>query len=131
MPRLQETATAQQRTEIVTSAQRRGQAGRPPIERLAPGSYLIVDSDEDMRVHEIAEGVTRIGRAMAADMRLDDHTVSVRHAIVATTDTGVRLLDDRSTNGTFVNGERTISHDLSSGDAIVLGRVTLSYLVVT
>lgn len=130
MPTIQETAVSQQRTEILASAHL-GQSGRPPIERLAPGSYLIVDCADDMRIHELGDGITRIGRAVGADLRLEDHTVSARHAIVATTDTGIRVLDDRSTNGTFVNGERTISQDLASGDAIVLGRVALSYLVVT
>lgn len=131
MSLIKENAVAQQRTEILTSAQRSGQKGRPPIERLAPGHYLIVDSDDDCRIHELTDGVTRMGRAISSDLRLEDHTVSAKHAIVATTDTGVRLLDDRSTNGTFVNGERVVSHDLSSGDAILLGRVAISFLIVT
>ncbi len=39
-------------------------------------------------------------------MRFDDPTVSRRHALVVRQPDGVRVLDDRSLNGVFVNGER-------------------------
>lgn len=125
------TAADQQHTQIF-SGSRQSTSGTPlPIERLDPGAYLIVDSDEDTVVHQLDAGVTRIGRALAADLRLDDHTVSARHAIVTVQGDGIRLLDDRSTNGTFVNGKRVDSVELSSGDAVMLGRVTLSFLEVS
>ena len=41
-----------------------------------------------------------------------------------------RLLDDRSSYGTFVNGRRIQQADLRDGDVIVLGRVLLRYLEV-
>jgi pSer/pThr/pTyr-binding forkhead associated (FHA) protein len=43
---------------------------------------------------------------------------------------GARILDDRSSNGTFVNGRRVQQADLSSGDVLVIGRVVLRYLEV-
>ena len=49
---------------------------------------------------------TRIGRSLAADVRFDDPTVSRRHALIVRQADGVRVLDDRSLNGVFVNGER-------------------------
>ena len=49
---------------------------------------------------------TRIGRSLAADVRFDDPTVSRRHALIVRQPDGVRVLDDRSLNGVFVNGER-------------------------
>ena len=49
---------------------------------------------------------TRIGRSLAADIRFDDATVSRRHALVASEEGGVRVLDDRSLNGIQVNGRR-------------------------
>ena len=42
---------------------------------------------------------------------------------------GVRILDDRSSNGTFVNGRRVEQAMLGDGDVVKLGRVTLRYLV--
>ncbi len=49
---------------------------------------------------------TRVGRSLAADVRFDDPTVSRRHALIVRQPDGVRVLDDRSLNGVFVNGER-------------------------
>jgi pSer/pThr/pTyr-binding forkhead associated (FHA) protein len=43
---------------------------------------------------------------------------------------GQRILDDRSSNGTFVNGQRVEQADLHDGDVIALGRVVLRYVDV-
>ncbi len=72
-------------------------------------------------------GVTHVGRGLAADLRLDEASVSRRHAILLQRRSGVRVLDDRSSNGTFVNGRRIAQADLSDGDVLVLGRVVLRY----
>ncbi|HYM54035.1 MAG TPA: FHA domain-containing protein, partial [Solirubrobacteraceae bacterium] len=70
----------------------------------------------------------RIGRGLAADLRLDESSVSRRHAILVPRPSGARILDDRSSNGTFVNGRRVQQVDLHNGDVVVLGRVVLRYL---
>ena len=43
---------------------------------------------------------------------------------------GVRLLDDRSLNGVFVNGARIDGRALQDGDEIIVGRYRLSFLRV-
>jgi pSer/pThr/pTyr-binding forkhead associated (FHA) protein len=43
---------------------------------------------------------------------------------------GVRVLDDRSLNGVFVNGERVEWSPLADGDEIVVGRHSLRFLDV-
>ena len=73
---------------------------------------------------------TRIGRSLAADIRFDDPTVSRRHALIVRQPDGVRVLDDRSLNGVFVNGERVEWRTLEDGDEILDGRYRLSYLDV-
>jgi pSer/pThr/pTyr-binding forkhead associated (FHA) protein len=40
------------------------------------------------------------------------------------------VLDDRSLNGVFVNGERIEGKVLEDGDEIIVGRYRLSFLVV-
>jgi pSer/pThr/pTyr-binding forkhead associated (FHA) protein len=40
----------------------------------------------------------------------------------------VRVLDDRSLNGLFLNGERVEWHDLVDGDELVIGRYKLHFL---
>jgi len=43
----------------------------------------------------------------------------------------VRLLDDRSSNGTYVNGRRIIESELRDGDVVLIGPVTLRYVEVS
>jgi pSer/pThr/pTyr-binding forkhead associated (FHA) protein len=74
----------------------------------------------------IEEGWMRIGRSRAADVRLDDPTVSRRHALIVLTDEReLRALDDRSLNGLFVNGEQVEWARLSDGDELEIGRYQL------
>src|SRR3954467_5897009 len=73
----------------------------------------------------------RIGRSLAADIRFDDPTVSRRHALIVRGPDGVRVLDDRSLNGVFVNGERVEWRQLADGDEIVVGRYRLHFLALT
>jgi pSer/pThr/pTyr-binding forkhead associated (FHA) protein len=63
-------------------------------------------------------------------VRFDDPTVSRRHALVVRQADGVRVLDDRSLNGVFVNGERVEWRALRDGDEIVVGRYRLVFASV-
>jgi hypothetical protein len=92
------------------------------------GQYLVYDDGEDRVVHALAREWTRIGRSLAADVRFDDPTVSRRHALVVRQPDGVRVLDDRSLNGVFVNGERIEWQVLRDGDELVVGRHRLHFL---
>jgi pSer/pThr/pTyr-binding forkhead associated (FHA) protein len=69
----------------------------------------------------------RIGRSLSADLRFEDPTVSRRHAVLVSEADAVRVLDDRSLNGVFVNGERVVSQTLCDGDEIVIGRYRLRF----
>ena len=73
---------------------------------------------------------TRIGRSLAADVRFDDPTVSRRHALIVRGPDGVRVLDDRSLNGVFVNGERVEWSTLQDGDEMLVGRYRLRFVEV-
>ena len=93
------------------------------------GDYLAYEDDK-MRVVSLVEGWTRIGRSLSADIRFDDPTVSRRHAMIHVDGDTVRILDDRSLNGVFVNDERVEWRTLRDGDEIVVGRYRLTYLEV-
>jgi FHA domain-containing protein len=101
-----------------------------PTTPLAPGRYLEVAGVGESLLVRLERDVTRIGRGLAADVRLDDNSVSRRHAMLVCDDAGARVLDDRSSNGTQVNGTRVEQAALKSGDVLVLGRVALRYLEV-
>lgn len=97
-----------------------------------PGRYLAYrdkEADEEARIFAIERGWTRIGRSVAADVRLDDPSVSRRHAlIVSEPDKSLRVLDDRSLNGVFLNGETVEWGKLGDGDELRIGRYRLFVL---
>jgi len=91
-----------------------------------PGRYLTCREDGEIMVFPIEQGWTRIGRSAAADIRLDDPSVSRRHAlIVSELPDALRVLDDRSLNGVFLNGELVEWGRLSDGDELAIGRYRL------
>lgn len=91
------------------------------------GYHLAMRNDGgEVEVVTITRGWTRIGRSANADLRLDDPSVSRRHAlIVAEPGRALRVLDDRSLNGVFVNGRRIEWGTLHDGDALTAGRFNL------
>jgi pSer/pThr/pTyr-binding forkhead associated (FHA) protein len=93
-----------------------------------PGKYLAYEEGGRHVVVAISREWTRIGRSLAADLRFDDATVSRRHALVVNQADGVRVLDDRSLNGIYVNSRRVEWAPLTDGDEITIGRHTLFYL---
>ncbi len=95
-----------------------------------PGEYLCYEEGGELRTIALTREWTRIGRSLAADVRFDDPTVSRRHALLVRHPDGVRLLDDRSLNGVFVNGSRVEGKALKDGDEIIVGRYRLSFLQV-
>jgi pSer/pThr/pTyr-binding forkhead associated (FHA) protein len=94
---------------------------------LAPGRYLLAEQGGDVRAIALTRQVTHLGRGFAATVQLEDPGVSRRHAIVVQRRGSVRILDDRSANGTWVNGRRVFEAELRDGDVIVLGRAVLVY----
>ncbi|MHB8693671.1 MAG: FHA domain-containing protein [Solirubrobacteraceae bacterium] len=96
-----------------------------------PGQYLAYRTgDSDPITFVLRREWTRIGRSLAADIRFDDPTVSRRHALIVRQPDGLRVLDDRSLNGVFVNGERVEWSTLADGDEVVIGRHHLHFIDV-
>lgn len=95
------------------------------------GHYLAVEDSAGARMLiPIEDKVTHVGRAATADLRFEEPHVSRRHAIIVRYGRHVRVLDDRSSEGTFVNGTRIVATDLLDGDVVRLGPVSLTYTVV-
>ena len=93
-----------------------------------PGEYIAyLDGEEKPTAFALRREWTRVGRSLAADIRFDDTTVSRRHALIVRQPDGLRVLDDRSLNGVFVNGDRVEWSPLSDGDVIVVGRHHLHF----
>jgi hypothetical protein len=93
------------------------------------GEYLAFE-DGNLRVVALPDGWTRIGRSLSADIRFDDPTVSRRHAMIHHEADIVRILDDRSLNGVFVNGDQVDMRALEDSDQVTIGRFELYFLVL-
>jgi len=100
-----------------------GVADAPPD----TGRWLLIEQGGEQRPFALTRPITHLGRGFAATLLLEDPGVSRRHAIVVQRRGGVRILDDRSANGTWVNGRRVHEAELRDGDVIVLGRAVLVY----
>lgn len=100
--------------------------------RLAPfGHYLAFADTGTEWLVPLDSKVTHIGRGLTADVRIEEQRVSRSHAILVRHGHGTRLLDNRSANGTFVNGRPIIATNVTDGDVIRIGPVVMTYLQVS
>jgi pSer/pThr/pTyr-binding forkhead associated (FHA) protein len=119
-----------ERVDAIACLDERVRRRARPSVPLEPGRYIEVEGDEETIRIPLGTDAVHIGRGISADLHLDENSVSRRHAIIVHRPTGARVLDDRSSNGTFVNGRRIAQAELADGDVILLGRVVLRYLEV-
>jgi RsiW-degrading membrane proteinase PrsW (M82 family) len=76
------------------------------------------------RILPLGDGWLMAGRAPECALRFDavlDKTVSARHAIIQREISGWVVYDQKSRNGTFVNGVRVQRAQLQPGDVVELG----------
>ena len=97
---------------------------------VSAGDYIAYEDAERACVITLQDGWTRVGRSMSAHVRLDDPTVSRRHALIYRDPDGAKVLDDRSLNGVFRNGDRVELAELSDGDTITVGRFNLHFITL-
>src|SRR3954447_11500651 len=72
-------------------------------------------------------GSIKIGRATDNDIVIPDVLASRHHATLVTTPSGTDILDNRSINGTFVNGARVDSAVLHDGDTVTIGNIDMVF----
>lgn len=92
------------------------------------GPHLAYDSGESLEVVPVAEGFTRVGRSIQADLHLAGPTVSRRHALIHREGDEVTVLDDHSLNGVFVDGEQVDWQRLADGSELELGGFHLHFI---
>ncbi len=73
------------------------------------------------RVYKLDKPTITVGRAADAEIRLDDDSISRRHASITVSQDGAILEDLRSKNGTYVNGDSIVSRPLRDGDMVQFG----------
>lgn len=79
-------------------------------------------------IFSIEKDVVTIGRDESNDICLSsDNTVSRRHAKITKTGGSYAIIDEGSSNGTFVNGVRVTNAALHSGDEIQVGNTRFRF----
>jgi hypothetical protein len=98
---------------------------------LAPRGHYLELQDGAERVYlPLEQQITHIGRGFTADVRIEQAHLSVSHAILVRHGRFMRVLDNRSSNGTFVNGRRIVATNLQDGDVVRVGPVVMRYVTV-
>jgi ABC-type multidrug transport system ATPase subunit len=72
-------------------------------------------------------GAIKIGRANDNDIVIPEVLASRHHATLIPTPQGTEIHDNRSINGTFVNGARVDSAVLHEGDVVTIGNIDLVF----
>ena len=99
--------------------------------KLAPrGHYLEIRDGTEFHYLPLGQQITHIGRGFTADVRIEQAHVSVDHAILVRHGRFMRVLDNRSKNGTFVNGRRVVAGNLENGDTLRIGPIEMRYAAV-
>jgi two-component system cell cycle response regulator len=79
--------------------------------------------------YPLGEQTLMLGRGEDCDIRLQDHSVSRKHARIEATPEGYHVFDQQSTNGTFVNDKQLDpSWLLQDGDYLRVGNCIYRYL---
>lgn len=73
---------------------------------------------------------TVIGRGLSADVRVHDSKASKRHAIITYSGSEFRIRDEKSTNGTFLNGSKVSEYAIRDGDKLLIGDTLLRFRLV-
>jgi NADPH-dependent 2,4-dienoyl-CoA reductase/sulfur reductase-like enzyme/pSer/pThr/pTyr-binding forkhead associated (FHA) protein len=103
---------------------------RSPLSAAAPAEAAIAPArlEGAGRVWPLDREIASIGRHAAADVVLDDASVSSRHAEIVVHEGARYLRDSGSRNGTWVGGALvTVPHRLADGDRIRVGATELTF----
>ncbi|MBN1486279.1 MAG: FHA domain-containing protein [Anaerolineae bacterium] len=81
---------------------------------------------QDGDIYELNNSNMSIGRSSGNDIQLPEARISKRHALLYEKGDTYILVDQHSTNGTFVNGQRiTAPYSLKIGDVVSIGSMDL------
>lgn len=84
--------------------------------------------DELMRGVDLPGHAIIIGRSKRVDLPITDRILSRKHCSIVPMDSGFSIVDLKSQNGTFVNGEQIDKADLDYDDVIEIGETVMVIL---
>lgn len=83
--------------------------------------------EQDLGKYRLVKEVTSVGRDPTADIVIDNLGISRFHCRYVNRDNVFSVEDMESSNGTFVNGKRVVSHNLNEGDEVVIGKYRMVF----
>src|SRR5688572_15200298 len=89
--------------------------------------YLIVREMGAERTFTLVDEEMSIGRSRQNPIQLETDQSSRKHCTVRRAGRGWRIVDERSSNGTFVNGLKIDEKELTDGDLIGIGGATITF----
>jgi ABC-type multidrug transport system ATPase subunit len=127
--------TGPQRVRANTGPQSAPQIARPPApapagERPAGDGYIATQMMKILRPGrsgDVPPSAVTIGRYDDNDIVIPEVLASRHHATLVQTANGTEIRDNRSANGTFVNGNRVDSAVLQEGDVVTIGNIDLVF----
>ncbi len=88
---------------------------------------LLVRDEQGERTFDLLDSPLVVGRAPEVKLMLSDKESSRRHCQLEKVDQGWKVVDLESRNGTRVNGKFVNQHLLRPGDAITIGKTTMTF----
>lgn len=98
------------------------QDGFPIVGWLVP-----LNGQNAYQTQRLKPGLTKIGTAPPADIVVNDGFMSTEHCQISSSPAGFTLLDNGSTNGTYVNDRKVQKHELVDNDMITLGKTNFKF----
>ena len=80
--------------------------------------FQLLPQKQGNKGHVIDKRRVLLGRAEACDLIIPFPNVSAIHAVIEISETGHKVFDMNSTNGTFVGGKKIVSADIKEGDTL-------------
>jgi pSer/pThr/pTyr-binding forkhead associated (FHA) protein len=113
------------------------ETGTRLVERPGEGAFLVLrratlsvtDGPDRGRSLPIGKPLVRVGKAVDNDLVLADPAVSAHHFELVQEEGGCVLRDLRSTNGTFVDGQRVREVFLRAGAEIAVGETRVRFSI--
>jgi len=85
---------------------------------------LKITLDGETKTFPLRKGITTVGRAFTNEIVLKNSTISQRHATIEFSRSGIFVKDLRSTNGTFIDGQRITERWLAAKETLQFGSVS-------
>ena len=84
--------------------------------------------DDQVRGVDLPGGTVIIGRSKKSDVPIRDTILSRKHCAIVSTESSYRIVDLKSSNGTFLNGSPVERASLSYDDVIEIGNTVMVFV---